>query len=94
MSPGFGTETKKCDFLIFFESFLHYCLSVGVQVAPGGVELRPRRSQVVRGSLELQNGGLRAPGAVSTIISRLRHLLGIQNPAIMNKITSVKELRT
>ena len=32
----------------------------GVQVAPEGVELRPRRSQEVRGSLELQNGGLRA----------------------------------
>ena len=31
-----------------------------LQVAPGGVELRPRRSQEVRGSPELQNGGLRA----------------------------------
>ena len=31
-----------------------------VQVAPGGVELRPRRSLEVRGSPELQNGGLRA----------------------------------
>ena len=30
-----------------------------LQVAPGGVELRPRRSQEVRGSHELQNGGLR-----------------------------------
>ena len=29
-------------------------------MAPGGVELRPRRSQEVRGSPELQNGGLRA----------------------------------
>ena len=29
-------------------------------VAPGGVELRPRRSSEVRGSPELQNGGLRA----------------------------------
>ena len=28
--------------------------------APGGVELRPWRSQEVRGSPELQNGGLRA----------------------------------
>ena len=34
--------------------------SFRVQVAPGGVELRPRRSHEVRGSLELQNGGLRA----------------------------------
>ena len=31
-----------------------------VQVAPGGHELRPRRSLEVRGSLKLQNGGLRA----------------------------------
>ena len=29
-------------------------------MAPGGVKLRPRRSQEVRGSPELQNGGLRA----------------------------------
>ena len=29
-------------------------------MAPGGVQLRPRRSQEVRGSPELQNGGLRA----------------------------------
>ena len=29
-------------------------------MAPGGVELYPRRSQEVRGSPELQNGGLRA----------------------------------
>ena len=36
------------------------CVFGGVQVARGGVELHPRRSQEVRGSLELQNGGLRA----------------------------------
>ena len=30
-----------------------------VQVAPGGVKLCPRRSQEVKGSPELQNGGLR-----------------------------------
>ena len=29
-------------------------------MAPGDVELRPRRSQEVRASPELQNGGLRA----------------------------------
>ena len=29
-------------------------------VGPGGVDLRPWRSQEVRGSQELQNGGLRA----------------------------------
>ena len=33
-----------------------------LQVAPGGVELRPRRSLEVRGSPGLQNGGLRALG--------------------------------
>jgi len=31
-----------------------------LQVVPGGVELRPRRSLEVKGSPELQNGGLRA----------------------------------
>ena len=36
------------------------CVFWGVQVDPGGVELRPRRSQEFRGSLEFQNGGLRA----------------------------------
>ena len=34
--------------------------SFRVLVVPGGVELRPRRSQEVKGSPELQNGGLRA----------------------------------
>ena len=34
--------------------------SFRVLVAPAGVELRPRRSQEVKGSQELQNGGLRA----------------------------------
>ena len=36
------------------------CFSLVVQVAPGGVELRQRRSQEIRGSLELQNGTFRA----------------------------------
>ena len=31
-----------------------------LQVAPGAVKLRPRRSQEVRGGLEVQNGGPRA----------------------------------
>ena len=31
-----------------------------VVLCPGGSELRPWRSQEVKGSLELQNGGLRA----------------------------------
>ena len=34
--------------------------SLRVEVAPGGVQLAPRRSQEVKRSLELQNGGLRA----------------------------------
>ena len=44
-----------------------------VQVAPGGVELRPRRSQEVRGSPELQNGGLRALEEAWMTIFCLRH---------------------
>ena len=42
-------------------------------VAPGGVELRLRRSQEVRGSLELKNGSLRALEEALMMISRLRH---------------------
>ena len=37
-----------------------FCASGACQVAPGDHELRPRRSLEVRGSLKLQNGGLRA----------------------------------
>ena len=47
--------------------------SFRVQVAPGDVELRPRRSQEVRGSLELQNGGLRALEEAWMTTFRLRH---------------------
>ena len=50
------------DFLIeaFFCHVWSFSVLLGhLQVAPGGVELRPRRSLEVRGSLELQNGGLR-----------------------------------
>ena len=53
------------DFLLeaFFFQFWSFSVLLGrLQVAPGGVELRPRRSLEVRGSLELQNGGLRALG--------------------------------
>ena len=46
-----------------------------VRVAPGAVELRPRRSQEVRGSPELQNGGLRALDEAWMTTSRLRHFL-------------------
>jgi len=53
------------DFLLeaFFCQVWSFSVLLGrLQVAPGGVELRPRRSLEVRGSLELQNGGLRALG--------------------------------
>ena len=46
---------------LFFFSVQSGSMFLGrLQVAPGGVELRPRRFQEVRGSPELQNGGLRA----------------------------------
>ena len=48
-------------------------LSFRVQVAPGGVELRPRRSREVRGSPELQNGSLRALEEAWMTTFRLRH---------------------
>ena len=49
--------------------------SLPLQVAPVGVKLRPRRSQEVRGSLELQNGGLRALEEAWMTTFRLRHFL-------------------
>ena len=51
------------DFLIQAFSCQVWSFSVllgRLQVVAGGVELRPRRSQELRGSLEFQNGGLRA----------------------------------
>jgi hypothetical protein len=59
-SSGRGLDN---DFLIeaFFCQVWSFAVVLGrLQVAPGGVELRPRRSQEVRGSPQLQNGGLRA----------------------------------
>ena len=47
----------------------------GVQVTPEGVELRPRRSQEVGGSLELQNGGLKALEEAWMMTFRLRDIL-------------------
>ena len=44
-----------------------------LQVAPGRAELRPRRSQEVKRSLELQNGGLRALEETWMMTFRLRH---------------------
>ena len=49
-------------------------LVFGIQVAPEGVGLRPRRSQEVRGSLDPQNGGLRALEEAWMTTFRLRHL--------------------
>ena len=51
------------DFLLEASSCQVWSFSVllgRLWVAPGGVELQPWRSQEVRGSPELQNGGLRA----------------------------------
>ena len=51
------------DFLLeafFFQLWSFFLLLGRLWVAPGGFELRPRRSQEVKGSPELQNGGLRA----------------------------------
>ena len=51
------------DFLLeaFFCQVWSFSLLLGrLQVAPGGVELPPWRSQEVWGSPELLNGGLRA----------------------------------
>ena len=42
-------------------------------MAPGGDELRPRRSQEVRGSSELQNGSLRALEEAWMTTFRLTH---------------------
>ena len=58
--------TGKCSTSYFLiEAFSCQVWSFSVlqgrlQVAPGGVELRPWRSQEVKGSPELQNGGLKA----------------------------------
>ena len=44
-----------------------------LEVAQGDVKLRPRISQEVRGSPELQNGGLRALEVSRMKTSRMRH---------------------
>jgi hypothetical protein len=51
------------DFLLeaFFCQIWSFSVLLGrLGVVPGGVKLRPLRSHEVRGSPELQNGGLRA----------------------------------
>ena len=69
------------DFLIEAFSCQVWSLSVLLgrfQVAPGGIELRPRRSKEVRGSPELQNGGLRVMEEVwdDVLIEAFSVLLG------------------
>ena len=50
------------------------CVRLGrLEVAQGDVKLRPRSSQEVRGSPELQNGGLRALEVSWMKTSRMRH---------------------
>ena len=68
--------SEKNDFR--FKNAIWHCSSFllwssCLQVAPGGVELRPRRSQEVRGSPQLQNGGLRALEEAWVTTSCLRH---------------------
>ena len=75
MSPGFGRETEKLQFSDNSGCFSNYCWSNCVQVAPGGVELRPRRFQELRGSLELQNGRLRVLAEAWMMVFRLKHFL-------------------
>ncbi len=48
------------DILCFLRFYIFLIWSFRVLVATGGVELCPRRPQEVKGSPELQNGGLRA----------------------------------
>jgi hypothetical protein len=72
-SSGRGLDD---DFLIEAFSCQVWSFSVflgRLQVAPGGIELRPRRSQEVRGSPEPQNGGLRALEEAWMTTFRLRH---------------------
>ena len=59
-----------CDFC---RVWLFSVLPGRLQVARGGVKLRPRSSLEVRGSPELQNGGVRALGEAWMMTSRLRH---------------------
>ena len=72
-SSGRGLDD---DFLIEECSCQVWSFSVllwRLQVTPGGVELRPRKSQEIRGSPELQNGGLRAREEAWMTTFWLRH---------------------
>ena len=64
------------DFLleVFFCQVWSFSVCLGrVQVVPGGVQQHPWRSLEVRGSPELQNGGLRALEEAWMTTFRLRH---------------------
>ena len=66
----FSGIPRFCDFCrVWLFSVLPGCL----QVARGGVELRPRSFLELRGSSELQNGGLRALGEAWMTTFLLRH---------------------
>ena len=56
-----------------------------LQVAPGGMELGRRRSQDVRGSLELQNGGLRALLLDGRVLDTSGHIRQITFPRLLVK---------
>jgi hypothetical protein len=67
LDDDFPIEAFSCDVWLF-------SVLVGrLQVFPGGVELRPRRSQELRESQELQMGSLRALEEAWTMTLRLRH---------------------
>ena len=62
-----------CD---FWDFLVEYGRHSEVFKAQGRVELGPRRSQEVRGSPELQNGGLRALGEARSTQNDARKILG------------------
>ena len=81
---GFGTNLRMRATPpdLFFRFVIISCVSweisrsrggSSLQEAPGSVELRPRRSQQVRGSLQPQNGGLRALEEAWMATFGLRH---------------------
>ena len=74
--PESSGRSLDDDFLIEAFSCQVWSFSVllgRVQMAPVGIELRPRRSQEVRGSPKLQNSGLRALEEACPTTFRLRH---------------------
>ena len=81
---GFGTDLRMQATPpdLYFRFVIISCVSweisrsrggSSLQEAPGSVELRPRRSQEVKGSPQLQNVGLRALEEAWMTTFRLRH---------------------